>query len=406
MHSIPLIRAGLVVLLTATTSTLTVGVLPASAATPTMTLSSTSGPSGGGNTLTGSISTTGGNPLAFPAGTSPVVQFQYNGPNATMCRPNAQDVTATTGTASSLTGGVVMVAPSGVRRISTSKIALTVPVDLVLLDGQTVSRWNLCVYNNDSTTTSTLLATATYTLALRPVITAILPARSPAAGGQTITVNGAGFGPGTTATIDGMPVTDVVLAATGDSFSATTPAHGTGTGYWVVVRTAGGVVSSFDPDNNGLPEDGDSATADASIPFTFDNSITINPNSAPANSSVYLDVRGADFGDLPFDETGTAVPTDPVAHVFLVHDVYDSTANRGVQECVDVIVLDDTELVCRLDLAADSLDPATSEPQSGIPVALGTYTITVVGDGSIGASAGQAAATELTSGATFTVAPY
>jgi IPT/TIG domain len=423
MHTIPIGRAGVAAVLAVTSSALAVTPAPAWAAPPTMTLSSTAGPSGGGNTITATATGVAANALVFPTGTAPVVQFQFNATNATTCKSTAQDNTPIDGTASTLTAGVVTTDPSDVRRISTTKIAFTVPssaypatvngdpstintTGLVLVNGQASAKWNVCVYDSASTTASTLIATSVYTLALRPTITAILPARSPAFGGQTITVNGTGFGAGTTAAIDGAALTDLKLAANGNSFSATTSAHARGTGYSLVVKTAGGPVSSTDPDNNGQPEDGDGATSDAPIPFTFDNSITISPNTAPAGSSVYLDIRGVGFSALAFDVNGNGAPTDSTAHVFLVRDAYDAGANRGVQECLSVLVLDDTEIICQLDLAADSLDPTTSAAQVGTPVGDGTYTVTVVADGTPGLSADDAGATLVTSGASFTVAPY
>jgi hypothetical protein len=403
------LRAGVTATLTVLASLAVAS--PSYAAAVPMTLSATVGPSGGGNTITGTVAA---GTLAFPAGTSPTVQFQFNGTGATTCRTTAQDVTQIDGTASALTAGVVTVDPAKVRRISTTKVAFTVPTasypsmvngspstvntgGLVLLGGQTTARWNVCVYDSASTTTSTLIASATYTLAVRPTITAILPTSGPASGGQTITVNGTGFGAGTTATLDGKPLTGVTLAANGNSFTAVTPVHAPGGNNWLVVTTSGGPVSSSDPDN-------DTTTSDSPIPYTFDNSITITPDTAPVGSVTYVDIEGAGFDGLAFDQSGTAAPTDPIPHIFLVQGEYDPATNRGVLECGSVIVLDDTELICALDLGGNSLSPTTSAEQVGNAVDAGTYTMTIVTDGST--NAGAPNPTLLTSGATFTVAPY
>jgi hypothetical protein len=161
-------------------------------------------------------------------------------------------------------------------------------------------------------------------------------------------------------------------------------------------------VSSLDPDNNGLPEDGDGATEDAPIPFTYSNGITISPNTAASGSTVTLDVYGAGFSQLNFDPAGT--PTSGNAHVFLVKDAYDAAGNRGVAECA-VVVVSDTELICTLDLSADQLSPQDSTTVPNTPIADGAYMLTVVADGDIGAGIG-ANPTIISSGAAFIVAPY
>jgi hypothetical protein len=403
MRANALLRTGIATCATAVLSLVVAAPAPSYATTLAMTLSSTTGPSGGGNPITATVTSAGA--LAFPAGTEPTVQFQYSGSGAAAaCRASAQDDTQIDGTASTLTAGVLTVDPDEVRRISATKIAFAVPsssapenVDgLALLDGQTTSDWNVCFYDSSSTTTSTLIAAATYTLALRPTITSILPASSPALGGQSITVNGAGFSAGTTASIDGAELSNLQLAANGNSFTADTSAHVGGTGYALTVTTIGGVVSSADPDN-------DDSTPDAPIWFSFDNSVSIDPNTAPAGSSVNVDIRGEGFDELGFVQN--AAPTDPSAHVFLVRDDYDPVDNRGVQECTDVLAVSSSELVCTLDLSADRLDPTTSAPVVGEPVTEGTYTITVVADGSL-VPADSADASTLSSGATLTIAPH
>ena len=181
---------------------------------------------------------------------------------------------------------------------------------------QTTAKWNICVYDSDSTTTSTLLATAGYTPAVRPRISAIIPASSPASGGQSITVAGAGFSAAsnaTTATIGGAALTNIKVAPNGRSF------------------------------------------------------------------------------------------TDPSAHVFLVKDAYVAATNRGVQECRKVLVVNNTELICTLDLLGDRLTPEGGTTSG--PVAEGTYTVTVVANGAT--DAGDAAnPTIVSSGSTFTVSQF
>jgi polyvinyl alcohol dehydrogenase (cytochrome) len=59
-----------------------------------------------------------------------------------------------------------------------------------------------------------------------PDISAVSPAAGPTTGGQTVTVHGAGFQPGMTATIGGLSVTPSAVTAT--SFTLTTPADAAG----------------------------------------------------------------------------------------------------------------------------------------------------------------------------------
>jgi hypothetical protein len=92
--------------------------------------------------------------------------------------------------------------------------------------------------------------------------------------------------------------------------------------------------------------------------------------------------------------------------VFLVRDAYDAATNRGVQECKNVLVISNVELVCSLDLAADRLKPTDSSPVTGQPVTEGTYTLTVVATGDDTAQAADVAATIVSTGSTFIVAPY
>jgi hypothetical protein len=378
-----------------------------------MTLSSTTGPSGGGNTILGTVASAN----TFPVGTTPTVQFQYIGTGSSTCSASPQDVTQIAANGTITTAGVQTVDPDAVRRAGTTKIAFQVPstaypaldsngissvvnqTGLILVSPQTSSRWSVCVYNGSSTSSSTLLASATYTLAVKPTITSILPAGSPSGGGQSITVNGTGFtatGPSITAAIGGAPLTGIRATVAGDSFTATTGPRAAGTGLSLTVTTAGGSVSSLDPDNDG------NATG-TPIPFTYSNGITIAPNTAAVGTVVNVDVGGAGFTQLTF-ASGDA-PTSVNAHIFLVKDAYRPGSNRGVAECGDVAVIDDSELICTLDLSADQLSPADSSTVVGTPIADGAYILTVVSNGEPGAD-DAANPTIVSSGATFTVGPY
>ncbi len=396
-----------------------------------MVLSNPNGPSGGGNSITGTVQASGNNPTPFAAGTLPIVQFQYVGTGVPTCGPAPKPVQqiaggSTPATATTTAGGVLTVDPANVSRISGTKIAFVVPtapypatVDLapstinpdglVLLTGQTSSKWNVCIYDSNPSTATSLLAATAYALAIRPKITAILPTASPAAGGQLITVNGVGFSVlanATTVSIGGIAVNNVRVAASGNSLTGITGPRAPAADLALVVSTTGGQVSSIDPDNNGLPPDSDDTTIDQAIMFTYRNGIAITPNTGPAGAKLSVDVRGNAFDALTFNRSDSATPTDPTAHVFLVRDAYDAATNRGVQECKNVRIVSATELICSLDLGADRLNPADSTPVAGVSVTEGTYTMTVVANGAASIDAATANPSVVSSAATFTVSLF
>jgi hypothetical protein len=408
---------------------------PASAAgaTPSlaMVLSTVSGPSGGGNLLTGTVLAAANNPTPFAAGNLPIVQFQYNGAGAAACSaaPKANQQIAggsTSATAATTSAGALTVNPGDVSRISGTKISFVVPaaaypaqvdgVDstiniggLVLLTGQTSSKWNVCVYDSNATTAVSLLANSAYTLAIRPKITSILPKSSPAGGGQLITVNGAGFSTAANATIvtiGGVTLKDIRVGSSGNTLTGTTQSRAPAADLALVVSTTGGQVSSLDPDNNGLPQDADDATVDVPLMFTYSNAVSVVPSGAPAASKVSLDVRGVAFDALTFSKSDSAGPTDSTAHVFLVKDAYNPATNHGVQECKNVKLVSSSELICQLDLGADRLSPTDSSTVTDTPVAEGTYTVTVVANGSASADLATAGASIVSIASTFTVGPF
>jgi hypothetical protein len=397
-----------------TTSVLIGSVLPAEAVTPVMTLSSATGPSGGGGAITGTVPSSAVGP--FAPGFTPTVQFQYIGTGSTSCSVSASETAQIAVSGTTATAGVLTVKPETVRRLSPSKIAFEVPSSdpgslnpdgLILADAQTAAKWNICVYDSDAAVGGNLLATASYTLVPRPIITGVVPASSSAVGGQPITVTGRGFstaGAGIGGSIGGADLTGIAVAANGTSFTAITGPRTAEAGLALTVTTPGGTVSSLDPDGNGQPEDNDPSTADVPIPFTYSNGIRITPNTAVAGSTVDVDVIGAGFSELTFSDGG--LPTDANAHVFLVKDAYLPGSNRGVAECTDVVIVNDTELVCTLNLAADRLSPADSSVLASTPIADGAYILTVVATGDLSAGLLDAKPTIISSGAVFAVAPY
>ena len=78
-------------------------------------------------------------------------------------------------------------------------------------------------------------------------------------------------------------------------------------------------------------------------------------------------------------------------------------------ECETPVVISDNELLCTLDLATGGLTPATGNAATAPAdnVANGTYTLTVVSNGDIAAADLDGyTVTDISSGSTFTVAPY
>lgn len=385
---------------------------PASAAPQTLTLSNYFGVSGGGNTIVGTVPASASN--TFAAGSVPVVQFQ-SGPCANQSKPVAPIVAGPGGT---LTAGAVTARPNDVTRISGTKVAFKVPSSpypeldsngspstvnpngLALVSGQTSAKWSVCLYDTD-TSSGTLLASATYTLVLKPTITGVTPSAGPAGGGTTITVTGTGFLPAstsspTTASIGGAPLTNIKVASNGTSFTGVTGPRAAESNLFLTVNAAGGQVVSSDPDN-------DPTTYEAPVLFDYSNGITVTPTQTAGGTTVTLDIIGAGFSDLTFDANGG--PTSPNAHVFLVRGAYVAAGNRGVAECSNVVVVADTELICTLDLSGGSLNPVTSAAAPGTPVPDGAYTVTVVRRGATNAGS-DAEPTIVSSGSTFTVGPY
>jgi hypothetical protein len=352
-------------------------VAPAFAASVPATLSATSGPSGGTNTLTATTTT-----AKFFAGA--VVEFQYKATTATACTA----AYATPVTVSS-TAGIVTATP---KVLSSTKIAVTVPSTVALQGSATSANWLVCVYPGTNTTTSLIAANAAYTIAARPTIAssnAILPASGPALGGGTVTVTGTNFITGLTAKIGSVALTGVtVVSAT--TFTATVPPQAAATGLTLSVTTTGG-------------------TATKTNAYSYTNGIVIAPNTTPtATAATDVDVLGVGFSAMDFSTTSGAAPDNGNAHVYLVAGDYNPVDASSAKtlgetgECVNVLVVSDTELICTLNTADAFNQGGTTTIPNGV------YTLTVVNDGQIDASTANSAYSEsiISSGSTFTVAPY
>jgi hypothetical protein len=409
-----LLRAGLATGV-ATAAILTAAAAPAFAEVK-LTLSQTSGPSGGGNTITATSAT-----AIFGPAVTPTVEFQTTGAaGTTACQAKyIAPVLIAVNAASpyAQTAGNVVTPAASVRKLTPSKLVVTIPSSsandstntngLALGTNQTVAKYNVCVYDGTNTSTSLLIASATYTIAAKPTITAVTgvsPVSGPALGGTTVTVAGTGFTTGLTATLGGLPMTNVVVKSDGTSFTATTPAHVAAANQYVVVTATGGTVSSQDPNSN-------LDTSDA-IGFTFSNGITVTPNTAPTGADVDVDVYGVGFSSMDWSATDGSQANAAKAHVYLLTAKYDPTANGSSKttpqkaECINVLLISDTELICTMNLAG-GLSDAADPPAIAGDVPEGIYVVAVTNNGAVGAQAANGyMASALTSGAVFTVAAY
>jgi hypothetical protein len=370
---------------------------PAFAVAATLTLSSTAGPAIGTNTIIAS-STTAANYLLGV--TSPVSTFSLSTCVATYTSAASSPVTPS----SASSGNVIVVTT---RKLTNTKASILVPALLVVpASTATSTAYKVCVYSS-STLNAPLVGSSTYTVAAAPVYPVVVapasnasPSSGPSLGGSIITVTATSGLPTTvgsiSATLGGTAMTSVTpVSAT--SFTAVTPAHAPGMVALSVTTAAG--------------------TQTLSQAYTYSNGISIAPNtasSATGSNPVYIDVLGAGFSGYVFGSVATK------ARVWLVdasgsgYDPgltgVDTTYIQGPSaECVGVIVVSDNELVCNINLFNGALVDTTGLAASPTVVPNGTYTLTVVSNGDIAAAdvvSPTYAVTDISSGSTFTVAPY
>jgi hypothetical protein len=302
---------------------------PAFAAAVTVTLSATTGPSIGGNTITASATT------AYLSG--------YTAPGTAFTVPACPATYSTTPVTPSASVGYVPA--TVVKKLSNTKAAITVPAGVVTVGSAATTKYNVCIYGTQ-TAGSALLGNATYTVAVAPTVTTVTPSSGPAQGGSTITVSGTGF-PTTagsiTATIGGSSLLSITPVST-TSFTAVTPAHAAGANLTLSIGTTAGTLNKTNA-------------------FSYTNGIVIGPNTGPNTGPIDVDVQGVGYLALDFTTTTGSTPDDTNGHVYLVNGAYNAANNGGVKtqaevaECTDVILISDTELICSLQLAK-SLDSA------------------------------------------------
>ncbi|MFC4064683.1 IPT/TIG domain-containing protein [Actinoplanes subglobosus] len=262
-----------------------------------------------------------------------------------------------------------IIAADKVRKLSTTRLAVTVPQ---VYDDQSaattafavnpVRDWNICVYTGTTDTVSTLVAGTPYKVTTIQTSTGITPKAGPALGGSMVTVTGTAFPtePGAlTATLGGVPLVDITpLSAT--AFTARTTRRAPANNVSLVVTTASG-------------------SHTLSNAFSYNSALLVGPNTAPNNRAVEVVVNGVGFENAPFTNTLSSG-----AHIFLVKGSYNSAdigsttrANSPVADCSNVLVLSDTELICKLDLTS-RLDAAGAAVLAATPTA-GNAVVTAAG---------------------------
>jgi hypothetical protein len=294
-------------------------------------------------------------------------------------------------------------------KISTSKVAITVPAGVIVSGSDVSTPWNICIYSSSSAGVGTLLAAPSiYNVAPVLDLTSAVVASSsgPAQGLVSITVTGmtgipTAVGSVLTATLGGAAITGIV-AQDATSFIGVTSPHGPGL-VSLMVSTAAG-------------------TKTKTSAYTYTYGITVTPNTSPSSANPTLDIMGAGFSALTFTEVVTATAVSALeAHVVLTDNAWNQqTAFTGsanvfttnaifpATQCGTVLPISDSEIICTLDLA-DTFTVASHVPTIVTATAVpdGAYTVTVVNDGTaMDERAATANISVVSNSSTFTVAAF
>jgi hypothetical protein len=290
-------------------------------------------------------------------------------------------------------------------KISTAKVAVTIPAGAVVAGSDVFTPWNVCLYASSSAG-ALLGQPSVYNVAPVLDVTAasISSSSGPALGFAPITVTGmtgipTAQGATLSATLGGVPINGIV-ATSATSFTGTTSPHGAGV-VSLMVTTAAGTKTK--------------ATA-----YTYTYGITIAPNTSPSSANPTLDIMGAGFGALTFVDFVASTAAANEAHVMLTDNAWNqSTAFNGgdnvffsdtivpATQCKTVLPISDSEIVCTLDLANHFTSASQVPTIVATVVPDGTYTVTVVNDGTnMDETAATANVSVVSNSATFTVAPF
>lgn len=385
-----------------------------SATLPTVTLGPTSGSSGTATNVLINVPTTS----AVFTGTPDVLFSRASCPAA---RP-----------ANASLGGTTGLEPWAVvpTKITNSKLAVVVPVQVIVGGADVTTPWNVCVYASTATDAVLLAMPATYSVAavlsvastqfqVGDQISPTNTASGPSQGGSKITITGLTGIPTQTqldggatlsAALGGSPIT--ITSATTTSISGTTTNHAPGA-VDLSVTTAAGTQST------------------SNQPYTYKNGISVVPNTAAEGTTPVLDITGAGFLSIPTAKWGAAIAasgetanaTLDKARVLLTDNAWTNRANftngTGITpfldansptaQCTGVLVISDVELICTMDLTKTLVTsgPNTDVNASGGAVAAGVYNVTIINTGTaLGLEEDLNNYSVVSSGSTFTVSPF
>ncbi|KUL32652.1 hypothetical protein ADL15_19240 [Actinoplanes awajinensis subsp. mycoplanecinus] len=321
---------------------------PAMAAVEVATVSPSSGPTAGGNTVTLSVATLSDPAQSFIQGSTAVTLE-----NAATC-------------SASLTAApsFPLVAPAAVTVVSATKLAFTVPSGATTTGGISAANdYNVCAYSapgavpGASTAAWTLIGKAeaaggTYHVGASPTITSITPRAAGTQGGGTLIISGTGLDSTGTWSLGGTTVTPTVNGAF-TLATVTIPAHAAG-GPFALVHTKS-----------------EGGTAIYPAAFTYAAGLNVTPNTA-SNTKARTDVSvtGTNFSSINFTTTTGKTPDDANGHVYLVKGNYDPAktglvkANPQTTECLNVVPISDSELLCSLYLAGGGYSMSTARTVS------------------------------------------
>ncbi|MEV6343854.1 IPT/TIG domain-containing protein [Actinoplanes sp. NPDC051851] len=318
----------------------------------TATLNMTSGAGANSGTV---LTITSANSSAFTTATSPAATFVPQTTTALTC-PAVYTTTGAT-------------AAGDTRKLTSTKASVSLPAATVTKANGPA--YTVCVYSSSSTTDGKLLAAATYTVVDVPDLTGVSPVSGPPGGGNVVVLTGTSLPEsmtGTSITIGGVavPTASITLTST-SSISVKVPAHAMGSANIVLTSTNG---------------------SDTLVgAYTYVNSLTVTPNTAPNTGTVTLDIFGTNFST---DYTFTSPTALTKSHVYLVKGDWNgggaSTSLRNnvnaAADCASVLVVDDTELICTLDLTralnADGTQAAYSDAARTNVAAVGAASSTVL----------------------------
>jgi hypothetical protein len=263
--------------------------------------------------------------------------------------------------------------------VSATRLGVTAPSLALSSSTAASTAFKVCVYSK--TSPFNLLGSGVYTIYPKPTVTKVAPAAGPTYGGNTIAVVGVNFTTRSTATVGGLPLTNVkVLGTTG--LTGTVPAHAATPQAPATLAPLGVIVTT---------EAGPSAiTAGTTDNYVYDYraAISVSPVVGAVDSitgdgvPMVLTVRGSGFKALETVGFAGAGPK-----VYFIDGVFDPVAGLGVNDgvCSAVQVISDAELLC------------TTPALPGK-----AYTVTVVSD----TTTTPLIQTALSSASTFTYAAF